>query len=118
MGDLEAGQLETIRHAISDDANLSKEFKNFLDSADDANLDLLFEEVDQSDYSLRDWIEALVAFYHWIQARNKGPAPYREMIGYTNCCTLMNAAGVSLPPLKVIVLQALSDYGFEHLSDS
>ncbi|MEM6278991.1 MAG: hypothetical protein AAF733_05900 [Verrucomicrobiota bacterium] len=82
------------------------------------DLDRLLEEIDSSDYSAIDWVEALIAFDRWLEDEGVQKRPFPDMAGYVHCCTLMNAPQVSLPSLKVIVLQSLTDFGFEAVSDS
>lgn len=69
--------------------------------------------IDESDYGLADWLEALLSFEHWLQARAIPNRPFASIIGYIHCCTLMNAKGVITPSLNIIVNKALIDYGFD-----
>ncbi|MEM9280276.1 MAG: hypothetical protein AAGA96_00480 [Verrucomicrobiota bacterium] len=97
---------------------MTKKFIEFLDSCDNPDLDEFVDQVDQSDYALLDWIEALLGFGDWLKARNHQSFPFREMVGYTHCCTLTNAPGISLPSLKLVVVQALEEHGFAAATDS
>ncbi|MEX2579500.1 MAG: hypothetical protein WD342_10625 [Verrucomicrobiales bacterium] len=105
--------MERVKQAVGGDEPLFRAFENFVARAPDADLDRLFEEVDASDYSLRDWVEALVEFDRWIGEGGTPERPFAEMVGYVHCCTLINAPLVSLPKLKVIVNQSLTEFGFE-----
>jgi len=78
----------------------------------------LFTAVDDSDYSLADWIEALGAFEAWLEERDEARRPWREIVGYIHCCTLMASPGVDLGGLKVIVIKALTEFGFEFIGES
>ncbi len=78
----------------------------------------LLEAVDESDYSLADWIEALAAFDRWLAARGEQRRPWCEIVGYIHCCTLMASPGVALGNLKVIVDQSLIEFGFHFLAES
>jgi hypothetical protein len=78
----------------------------------------LFALVDDSDYSLTDWIEALGAFDAWLEERGESSRPWREIVGYVHCCTLMASPGVGLVDLKVIVFKALTEFGFEFIGES
>lgn len=78
----------------------------------------LFTAVDDSDYSLADWIEALAAFDVWLEERGEVRRPWREIVGYIHCCTLMASPGVDLGVLKVIVIKSLTEYGFEFIGES
>jgi len=86
--------------------------------AEGETVDRLLEEVDQSDYSLDDWAEALEVFEAWLVEQGVDSRPLSNMIGYVHCCTLTNAPGISLPSLRVIVSQALTTFGFEVVSES
>lgn len=69
--------------------------------------------VDESDYGLADWLEALSTFEQWLQVHSAPSRPFASIIGYIHCCTLMNAKGVITPSLNIIVNKALIDYGFD-----
>jgi hypothetical protein len=73
----------------------------------------LFSAVDESDYSLDDWLEALGSFCAWLEEGGESRRPWREMTGYIHCCTRMAAPGIALANLKVIVFQALTEFGFQ-----
>jgi len=78
----------------------------------------LFAAVDESDYSLADWLEAIGAFCAWLEARAETRRPWLAMFDYIHCCTVAAPAGISLGNLKVIVQQALTEFGFRLLSES
>jgi hypothetical protein len=80
--------------------------------------DWFYEAVDDSDYSLEDWVAALGAFESWLQERGELRRPWREIVGYIHCCTLMAAPGVALGILEVIVCKSLTEYGFEFIGES
>jgi hypothetical protein len=80
--------------------------------------DSFYEAVDDSDYSLKDWVAALGAFQSWLEEHGELRRPWREIVGYIHCCTRMAAPGVALGFLKVIVYEALTEYGFEFTSES
>lgn len=72
---------------------------------------ILLEAVDESDYSLRDWVEALVSFSEYIEDSD-GVADLKIMLGYLNCCCEANEGSVGLPLIHVLN-EMLSQYGFE-----
>jgi hypothetical protein len=80
--------------------------------------DALLAAVDESDYSLDDWLEALGTFCAWLEQQGESRRPWRNMTGYVHCCTLMAAPGIALGNLKVIVFQALTEFGFQNISES
>jgi hypothetical protein len=78
----------------------------------------LLSAVDESDYSLDDWLEALGTFRAWLEDRGETRRSWRNMTGYVHCCTLMASPGIALGNLKVIVFQALTEFGFESMTES
>ncbi len=109
--------LAVIRKMISGSENLSAHFEKLLFNSVDIDLNELFAQVDQSDYSLVDWIEALVEFDRWLLEQKVEVRPFASMVGYVNCCTFTNAPQINLPSLKVIVYQSLTDFGFDAISE-
>jgi len=75
--------------------------------------DEFYQAVDDSDYSLIDWTEALLEFDRWLESRKIMERPFQSMVSYVHCCTRLNPAGVRLPDLKTIVCQALGEFGFD-----
>lgn len=108
---------EKMRRAVGEEGTLEA-FRGLVERAAEADLDQLVEAVDQSDYGLDDWIEALVEFDRWLRERGVEARPFPTMLGYVHCCTLMNSPKVRLPILKVIVNQSLTDFGFDATSDA
>lgn len=93
-------------------------FERLLEIGGESAAERLLEEVDQSDYSLADWVEALAAFDTWLESRGVDERPVPEMLGYIHCCTLTNAPTIDLPSLNIIVDQSLTEFGFEVISES
>lgn len=108
--------LELIRKSVSGDEIFEK-FDKFVKSAQDVDFDRLFEDVDQTDYSLGDWVEAMAGFDAWLEAENVKSRPFSEMVGYIHCCTMAAPQTISSPNLKVIVIQSLTEFGFDAVSD-
>jgi len=73
----------------------------------------LASAIDESDYSIADWLEALLTFESWLEQRAVPTRPFAAIMGYIHCCTLMNARGVITPSLNIIVNKALIDFGFD-----
>ena len=112
MSDTEVGW-EVVEEALKDDKDSFNDFGKFLKKCPNADAELLFEEVDQSDYSLIDWVAALLAFDRWMDEKGVSNRPFRQMLGYINCCTQINPPNVSLASLKVVVYEALTEFGFD-----
>ncbi|MEO0413924.1 MAG: hypothetical protein AAF226_03105 [Verrucomicrobiota bacterium] len=92
-------------------------FQSLLDRSKDENLDQtiddLYELVDESYYSLSDWLDALMHFDSWLESKSIDLRPLKEMIGYLHCSQMVSAETLSPPPLPRLVVQMLDDYGFD-----
>ncbi|MDF1739982.1 MAG: hypothetical protein P1U86_12545 [Verrucomicrobiales bacterium] len=106
-------QWKVIKTALSDDDVTLDGFDKFLKKCPGSDLALLFEAVDETDYSLPDWIAALLAFDRWLDENGTSNRPFSQMLGYINCCTQINPPNVSLASLKVIVYESLIEFGFD-----
>lgn len=71
---------------------------------------LLLEYVDDSDFCLRDWVEALVSFSEWVEASD-GAADLKTMLGYLHCCCISSQGECQLP-LTHVLHEMLNQYGF------
>ena len=87
MLDAHSKSLELIRKSVVD-PEIFEKFAVFLTGAELVDFDRLFEDVDHTDYSLGDWIEALVAFDAWLEEAGVQKRPFSTMAGYVHCCTL------------------------------
>ena len=114
----EAALFSAAAAAAGEGTALFDTFKRLMTGATPEHIDMLLEQVDGSDYSLADWVAALGEFDSWLGGRSRTERPIGEMLGYIHCCTLMQSPGLSLPILKVIVYQALTEFGFEANSDA
>jgi len=81
------------------------------------DLDAFHAAIDESDYSMADWVEALVGFDKWLTSQKTIERPFTIMIGYINCCIMGNATKVSLPSLKMIVVKSLREFGFDGVGE-
>ena len=104
---------EVVEKALIDDQVSLNNFDKFLKKCPYSDLALLFEEVDQTDYSLADWVAALLEFDRWMDEDGTSNRPFRQMLGYINCCTQINPPNVSLASLKVVVYETLTGFGFD-----
>lgn len=78
----------------------------------DKPAEFFFEEVDDSSYRLKDWIECIEAFYRWLHERERG-ADLKTMIGYIHCCIESVDRVSSKPDLKAVLLEMLDRFDFE-----
>lgn len=118
MREAGASLITAAARAVGGGTALFDSFSRLMEGAPAEQIETLFEQVDGSDYSLADWIEALVEFDAWLESRNRPERPIGEMLGYLHCCTLMQSPGLSSPILKVIVYQALTEFGFATISEA
>ena len=72
----------------------------------------LTEAVDESDFSLRDWVESLIVMAHWLDSRGL-ELPMRDQIGYVCCSGDSAGAGSNLEHLPGLVEAMLKQYGCE-----
>ena len=103
---------------MGEESPLLQEFEGLLSRGNGAELEPLLDQVDDSDYSLADWVEAFVAFDRWLAETGEMRRPLTGMRGYIHCCTFMNPPVLCSPSLKVIVIKALTEYGFDVLSEA
>jgi hypothetical protein len=81
------------------------------EGADDL-LRALLEEVDESDFSLHDWMEALLVLNQWLEERGLN-LPIRDNIGYVSCAVASAGTGAHLSHLPSLVADLLEQYGCE-----
>jgi hypothetical protein len=79
--------------------------------ADDLQLALL-EEVDESDFSLCDWMEALLVLNQWLEERSL-KLPISDNVGYVSCAVASAGTGANLSHLPSLVADLLEQYGCE-----
>ena len=83
-----------------------------LEDSDDEVLSSFLDEVNDSHYSLRQWIDALIVVGHWLDARGLA-ASLQDRIGFVSCANAAAGAGANLTPLSALVSDMLDSYGFE-----
>ncbi len=81
--------------------------------ANPPDLNAFHTAIDDSDYSMADWVEALGGFDEWLTTRKISDRPFSIMLGYINCCTMGNSPKVRFLSLKMIVYQSLMEFGFD-----
>ena len=73
---------------------------------------LLVENVDDSPYTLKEWLEAWEFFHHWLQNRNR-PTSFFNMLSYLACCGQYLEGKAVYPAFIVLLEEMLEGYGFE-----
>lgn len=76
-------------------------------------LDEFCQDVDQSDYSLGDWILALLAIDQWLEERGIDQRPLKSMAGYIHCCTCTLSGTLPAPDLASLTRGMLGEHGFD-----
>jgi hypothetical protein len=79
---------------------------------DEQSVRALLEAVDESPYSLRQWVDAFIVLGQWLDARGLR-ASFQAQLGYLGCACEAAGAGASLTTLSAVVAEMLGDYGFE-----
>jgi len=75
--------------------------------ADEALQRALLEAVDESTYSLREWLEALILLSQWLQ-RHHLHLSIQNQLSYVSCAA---ASGATLSDLPILVHDFLDQYG-------
>lgn len=78
----------------------------------DKELKLLFERVDESPYSLTDWLESIETFHDWVASSGK-TTELEMLLGYVSCCTEATPNSPSEVGLSSTVSAMLKQYGFD-----
>ncbi len=110
--------LALVGKSVGEGSPLMRDFEQLLTRGDGFDSDSWLDEVDGSDYSLFDWVEAFVEFDRWLDLRGEARRPLESMRGYIHCCALMQPPVLSLVKLKVIVAKSLTEYGFDAVSEA
>lgn len=77
---------------------------------EDSGHDLLVRFVDDSSFSMREWMAALHQMSQWLKARGQS-ADLARSLGYIKCCT--QSAGGSEVDLPSYVVDMLDQFGLE-----
>ena len=75
------------------------------------NGELLFLLIDKTQYSVRDWIEAIVFFNKWLVEKDR-ETEFKKLIGYIECSTLSPENKILKYELKELVEKMLEEFGF------
>lgn len=110
---MENSYLDLIGKAVGEGSDRMAWFESFLYRSGNPDLEDLIDSVDDSDYSLADWVEALHAFDEYLSSNNVQARDFSKMLGYLRCCVLMPTGIAKNPSLQGIVNQCLMDFGFD-----
>ncbi len=106
-------QLEASCDTSDDWARLQTLLLQLEKAARASTLETLIEQVDQSDFSLADWIQALLLFDRWLDHNNIAARPVANMIAYIHCCTISLTDSLPPPDLATLTGKMLKQYGFD-----
>lgn len=79
---------------------------------DNDSVPILLDAVDESPYSLGQWIDAIIVVDKWLDERGL-EAPFQAQLGYVSCACEAAGAGATLTTLHSVVSEMLADYGFD-----
>ncbi len=71
-----------------------------------------FKAVDESNYSLKEWISTISTFDSYLKEQKKS-ASFLVMLGYVQCCSESPGNKGVKRGLRELLLEMLSQYGFE-----
>lgn len=72
----------------------------------------LLAEVDESDWSLGDWMASIEVLVAWQKTHGKRAGP-GDVIAYISCCAASGATSASGPSPARIVEKMLEEFGFD-----
>lgn len=78
----------------------------------DVQRDQLLTYVDDSDFSLLDWMEALKLLGHWLDAHDQS-MELEDQLGYVSCAVEAAGADARMEHLPSLVSDMLHRYGCE-----
>lgn len=104
-------EVERLARLSPDPASLS-DLAGLLGADAVEHLGMLKEAVDESAYSLKEWVYSLNILFHWA-ARHGKEARFKHMLGYIHCCTQTDTSR----PLADIVEGMLDEYGYSGGTD-
>lgn len=97
-------QLESIKSS----ENLLKEIK----SLDQEAMEAIYERINESLYSQREWAEALAEITAFTEKKQR-LIPLEHRLEYISCCVESQALNGPITDLKSIVDYFLNNYGIE-----
>ncbi|MGB1128012.1 MAG: hypothetical protein ACPG3X_06565 [Opitutales bacterium] len=104
--------LEAFRQQFADAPAKLEWLEAHFSRSNSALLKPLLEDVDDSHFSLRHWVDALILMGEWLDARGL-MASLEDQIGFVSCANAAAGAGAQVSSLPGIVSEMLESYGFE-----
>lgn len=78
----------------------------------DDRIQELFQAVDESDFDLAEWLDALDAMCIWLEGRGLA-CSLIKVGGYLHCCAMGASSGRPYASLRQIAEDYLDEFGFE-----
>ncbi len=97
---------------------LPDSLESFLAPLSGEQRDNFLNQIDDSDYSVHDWAEALQTFDQWLTQQNISNRPVVDMVDYLHCCATMQGVNIEAAALSEVLKDALDQFGFDAVSDS
>lgn len=72
----------------------------------------LLQKVDETDFSLVDWVDSLNILYQWLE-QSKLTLPFQDGLGYVSCAARSVGNNSALNHLPLLVHDFLDQYGCE-----
>lgn len=75
------------------------------------NGELLFSLIDKTQYSVREWIKAIICFDKWLKTQER-QSDFKKIIGYIECSTMSPENKILKHSLEELVEKMLNEFGF------
>ena len=103
---------EEIRQAVTNLPDALACLERFSKEASEEVQFELVEAIDAHSFRLVEWAESLLCLDEWL-SQNSLSLATRDQVAYLRCTAELAEARVEFEPLKVLVLEMLSQYGCE-----
>jgi len=105
--------IEAFREQFADSPSVLAWLEaNFAQGANQELILPLLGDVDESAYSLREWIDAFLVMAEWLD-KNGLTASLEDQIGFLCCASGAAGSSANLTALPELVIDLLDSYGFE-----
>lgn len=71
----------------------------------------LFQTVDKSIYTLKDWLEGIYTFHRWLK-KSERKTDFRKMLGYLQCCEESPEKKDTRVLFTDLITQMLEEHGY------
>lgn len=106
---------QKLIHLVKVHSDQKKQLLKYFESEPET-LDAFIAAVDNCDFPLKEWIEALDTITEWLSERDR-VMPLADKIQYLNCATEIIAQGAHWDNFASAIQPILEQYGCEQSSD-